>query len=195
MKALILGCAECVWKDADAALNMFEPDAIFAIKHMIEHWPGRFDYAITLHPEMLAGFIKGRERRGFPMGFQTWAHTDRGPRGKPFAKIDRVTEDWAGSSGLLAVKVAREEDFDKIVLAGVPMQSEAGHFARKKPWVAAESFRRPWLNRQQALAPYVRSMSGWTKQLFGRPTPEWLDPVVGDRASRCEATQSSGVST
>jgi hypothetical protein len=174
VKALVLGCAECVWADAAAAAKLFEPDAVFAVKAMIAHWPDRIDYAVTLHPEMLADFLRRRCDAGLPMAMQTWAHSRRGPRGKPWSTVDRTTEDWAGSSGLLAVKIAREEGFDKIVLAGIPMEAAAGHVDRRKNWIAAHAFRRSWERRRDLLAPYVRSMSGWTKELFGPPTPEWL---------------------
>jgi hypothetical protein len=98
---------------------------------------------------------------------QTWAH-------KPYRGIDRSTPDWAGSSGLFAVKVAIEEGFERIVLAGVPMTAEGAHYYDAKVWTAAHVFHSGWNHRLPQIKDIVRSMSGWTRELLGEPTRDWL---------------------
>lgn len=168
--ALILGCAECVWDDARRALEIFEPDAIFAVKDMIAKWHGRIDYGICLHPERTSGYVRERSLSGLPTNFEVWAHKNTTP-----SFSHRVAGDWAGSSGLFAVRVAMLEGFDRIVLAGVPMSRESGHVGRKQPWGEAEFFRNGWMHRMREISPHVRSMSGWTMSVLGEPTRDWLE--------------------
>lgn len=175
--ALILGGSDKVWQEARMALELFEPDAIFAIKDMIEHWPGRIDYAISLHPERLKDQALKRAANGYPFGYQTWSHQKmRGgnPRGAPLPDVDKVMEDWAGSSGLFAVQVALQQGFKKIVLAGIPMDGTGNHFIRRRQWQTAHQFAKAWRKHSNALRGRVRSMSGWTADEFGRPNREWL---------------------
>jgi hypothetical protein len=167
--ALILGCAENVWEDAIAALELFTPDAYFAVKDMMQKWPLRVDYGITLHPERTDGYLQNRLANGLAAEFPVWAH-----RHYSSMRKHDSTNDWAGSSGLFAVRVALKEGFDKIVLAGVPMDGKFGHITRKEKWTNDVSFRSGWRQRQSEIAPFVRSMSGWTKEILGVPTPEWL---------------------
>lgn len=169
MIALILGCAECVWEDAARVLSVCSPDAIFAVKDMMGKWPARVDYGITLHPERTDEYLRERRRQNFPSGFEVWAHRNYGSQ-----TAHKTTNDWAGSSGLFAVRVARKKDFQAIVLAGVPMRRDAGHVRRQEPWNDAQNFLGGWRHRKDQIAPFVRSMSGWTKETFGEPTHEWL---------------------
>jgi hypothetical protein len=167
--ALVIGGAECVWNDAKEALSMFTPDAVFVTNDMIAHWPTRLDYAVTLHPEKIVEWIRRRKIAGFSEPGEIWAHHMRSGQ-----IVQRSTPDWGGSSGLFAVKIALEEGFDGIVLAGVPMVPEAKHFVRKSDWVAGHSFKKAWSNHLEAIKPKTRSMSGLTKELLGGPTAKWL---------------------
>lgn len=162
--ALVIGGAECAWDDAYRALELFKPDAFAVVNDMLGRWPLRIDYGCTLHPDKLGEFLRGR--RG-PLPYQIWSH-------RAHKNAQRRTTDWAGSSGLFAVKVLREENFDAIVVAGVPMVDKAGHIVRKETWPNANMFRGGWKKRFGEIEPYVRSMSGWTMELLGPPTPEWL---------------------
>lgn len=193
--ALILGGAECVWDDARRALAMFTPDAVIAVNDMIGLWPDRVDYGVSLHPEKLSAFVRNRKVNGGNTNLQLWSHK------RLRDEVHKTTSDWAGSSSLFAVKVALiEEKFDGVVLAGVPMEPEAGHIVRKKAWQSANMFRRGWIKRQSEYEARTRSMSGWTKQLLGEPTPEWLafvssasDHDVIARLEKGDAQTSSSI--
>lgn len=169
---LILGGAACVFDDAEAALAIFEPDAVMACKDMIADWPHRLDYGVSLHPERNADYLRERARKGHPGTPQIWSHARNGAGGR--AQVDREATDWRGASGLFGVRVGLHEGFDRIVLAGVPMTREAGHYKRGKPWPHAKDYLSAWRNRADEIRPYVRSMGGWTAELLGRPTKEWL---------------------
>jgi hypothetical protein len=168
--ALVLGCAENVWQDSYAILNQCSPDGIFACKDMIAKWPARIDYGCTLHPDRTDGYLQERSHKKYPMGFDVYAHRNFQSR-----TTHKELRDWAGSTGLFAVRVAIEMGFSGIVLAGVPMQKQYGHITRKEPWVAAKQFHNGWNKHREELEHCVRSMSGWTRQMFGTPTKAWFE--------------------
>ncbi len=168
--ALVLGCGENVFDDAARLHELCTPDAYIAVKDMIIKWPLRVDYGISLHPDRSKGYLKERGILGRNTNFEIWAHS------QPSALViqHRTTDDWQGSSGLLGVKVALEEGFDGVVCAGIPMDAAYGHIARKKEWISAQIFRKGWLIHINEIKFKTRSMSGWTSELLGEPTTEWL---------------------
>lgn len=131
--------------------------------------------AVTLHAfdrEKLRSWLAERAKLGHPKPLEVWSH-------RPHGAATHATEEYGhpllgGSSGLLAVKVAREKGFTRILLAGVPMTTHGLHMIRKRPWTACESFRRRWMHYRTELSPFVRSFSGWTAETFGRPDLEFL---------------------
>lgn len=167
MRALVLGGAGSVWDDIETALDLGEYDMVVACNDIGAHWPGRLDHWVSLHPDRLPGWEAWRIKRGLPFGYVTWGH-------RPHSAVKRSTPDWGGSSGLLAAKVALEQGATRVVLAGVTMSGQAGHFVRKAPWQAASGFQKAWTRNRDALAN-VRSVSGWTRELLGAPSAEWLE--------------------
>lgn len=163
-----------MWDDIKAARELFEPDAFFVTNDMIPLWPERIDYVCSLHPEKVADWLSERHKKGLPSPGEIWCHKIAGPRGLVHKGVDHTTNDWAGSSGLFAAKVALEQGFGKIVTCGVPLDSERTHIARKRIWSAAHAFRSGWKRNHDKLRDKVRSMSGWTKEFLGAPSPEWL---------------------
>lgn len=174
LTALVLGDARCVRDDLGRALQLFTPDAIAATNNIGLSYEGRVDYWVTLHPRrcpdwpgMAVAFAQRiAEGRNRP---QTWGHAVC----KDFT-FDRTTSDWKGSTGLLCVKVLLEEGFERIVLAGVPMSKYEGHYYNAVPWHQAERYHDGWRGNLSRIRPYVRSMSGWTRDLLGEPDKAWL---------------------
>lgn len=71
---------------------------------------------------------------------------------------------YSGSSSLLAVKVGLRLGYQKIILAGVPINE--GRYANfQVGWV--------WIADLLACCP-VRAMSGFTRELLGAYTEDWL---------------------
>jgi hypothetical protein len=123
--------------------------------------------AATLHPHKLPQWLTTREQAGKPKPMEVWAHIHH-------QNVTNQVNDWAGSSGLFSVAVARQKGFDKIILAGVPMKKEAGHIVRKRDWTQVIAFTAAWSRHVKEIAPYVRSMSGWTAELLGKPDAAFL---------------------
>lgn len=173
MKALVLGRGNGVFDEAERALDLAPFDVVVAVNDMIFLWPGYLDVACTLHPEKLHVWVGERVRRGMNRP-QTWAHSNIGPRGNLPLPADHTISDWGGSSGLFAVRVALHQGCNRIVLAGVPMLASAAHIGDDKPWKSAPNFQRGWKRHLHEYREYTRSMSGWTKDLLGEPTEDWL---------------------
>ena len=177
--AIVVGGGGDPLSEFDAAVAMCDAAhktyATFVCNDMIALFPHIIDYAGTLHPDKMHAWIDLRLRHGHPMPFgSTWCH-------RSYKNFTHDTKDWQGSSGLFMTKVAREEGYTHIVLCGVPMAVESDHFVRHVRWNAAPGFQRGWRRQQHTLAPYVRSVSGWTQELFGAPTFAWLSEDVADQ--------------
>lgn len=173
--AIVLGGAECHEADLAHARKLLaevglEP-TIIMVNDQIEHHPGP-GIAVTLHPRSLETWLTERKKKGHQPPAQIWAHRRDSPH------VTNVTQDWAGSSGLLGTKVALLElNYDRIILCGVPMTMEGRHFRRHAEWGASMPFRRGWEHNLHHLTERVRSCSGWTEKLLGAPTAEWAGGI------------------
>jgi SAM-dependent methyltransferase len=138
----------------------------FVINDMIPNFPGEI-VAVTLHPTKLREWLRDRTAKGHPSPTAIWAH-------RKGEGVTNVIDDWSGSSGLFSVHIARHLGFDRILLCGVPMAPEGNHFLRRVRWNAAFAFRKGWERRKPEIAPYVRSFSGWTRDLLGAPDAAFI---------------------
>lgn len=170
--ALIVGGAETWQAELDRAKALCAqvelPFELFILNDHIADFPEPVR-AVTLHPNnRLGDWMRRRKEAGLPALLQVWAHHSH-------PMVTDQLPDWGGSVGLLACKIAIYRfSHKKIMLCGVPMTVAGGHYVRHQPWAACPAFRRAWLTRKNEIAPYVRSMSGWTAETFGQPTVEWL---------------------
>jgi len=202
--ALVVGGAGCVWSDVERANQLVAQarkteegkrpwDAVYCVKMAGIFWPEAFEVWATLHPEAMDDYEKQRIAKGFPAGYEIVAplqgelgdHKDKGNVAR------RVSYRWPGmtgsaSSGIYGAKVALEDGY-RVVLAGVPMLKEGGHFMpqsltvrTKRPrgniWLERGSFDSGMVIAMPLLKKtnVVRSMSGYTREILGEPTPEWL---------------------
>jgi SAM-dependent methyltransferase len=176
--AVVIGGSESVWDDFWSAndfcaQNGLEPE-YFATNDMIAQFHKPIT-AVTLHPDKLSVWLPARQNNGFPFPEQVWCHDGGDRKQRPNPRVTHRLRDWGGSVGLFGYAVARQKGHDRVILCGVPMTQEAGHFIRKTRWLAQAAFIRAWENRKEEMAPYVRSLSGGrTEEMFGKPTAEWL---------------------
>lgn len=90
-----------------------------------------------------------------------------------------VKAKWLGTSGLYAVQIASEElGFDGVILAGCPMDAEAGTLVPEHSLMTdadrVNRYRPEWDLALPTIGARTRSMSGWTRELLGAPDVEWL---------------------
>lgn len=173
---LVAATARCAWEDIarfKEISNDIQAD-IMAVNLMGFLYPGRVHHWACLHPELFMSLEPLRKRMRSRLG-HTWTHSGRSGPGVQFAW---GIEKNGGTSTLLAALVAICLGYRRIVLAGAPLSND-GHFYDppgefdtydsrpvKLEWEAA---------RMDMFQDRIRAMSGWTKQILGEPTKEWLD--------------------
>lgn len=91
-------------------------------------------------------------------------------------ELDEVM--WHGSTALFAVMACDKLGFDKIVLGGCPLDSK-GHWYWTDidvpgPIWNAETYQAWFEFMKTPGSKKVRSLSGYTEQMLGSPTKEWL---------------------
>lgn len=125
---------------------------------------GEIRYIATYHPVEIDMIRERRRAAGGNLDYRAIAHES-----KP--GIDIVITDWwtpSGSSALLGTQAALRLGYRRIVLCGCPLTGVSLKGSKY------ETFQRGWTARKKEVAPYVRSMSGWTAAFLGKPTVEWL---------------------
>lgn len=181
-RAVVLGCASGVWDDYEAALRLFTPDTVYCVKLAGVHWQGgRFTW-VGLHPEFMDDYEAQRAHNGYHGDYEIVAPPasevgSHGAKGRITRRVSHLFKSGSrsASSGGYAAKVAVEDGHDKVVLAGVPMVAEAGHFTRNADWAQCKSFLAGFEDYVPHFGGRVRSLSGWTQKLLGTPTAEWLE--------------------
>jgi len=202
--ALVVGCADCVWDEVEAAQKLATFDEIYCVKMSGIYWEEGPFHWITLHPEYMAAYKEKRAALNLPSNFDIiaplinevgnhWQHA--ADRRVSFRwNVDPITGpelSSSGSSGLFAVRIAMIDGCDRIVLAGVPMTKEGRHFARGHEWQHTSVFTGAWEQAASRLRGRVKSFSGWTMNLLGAPDVEWL-ARARDAQAQAGVTPGSG---
>lgn len=180
--AIVVGGGACVWDDLTIALREYRPDAVFVVNDIGTIYNDRIDFWCSLHPEKMLKWQTLRRQNGLNDDYISYAHEacqpglvpGGDPRIEKFLNYTYPGMTGSGSSGLLAVKCAQHEGFNRIVLCGVPMLANQNHFFDGKEWHERDMFLRAWEIALPWLRSDVRSLSGWTQKLLGAPTPTWF---------------------
>jgi len=177
--ALVIGCASCVWEDAEKAMKLFKPDMIVAVNHIGIDWPDRVDHWATCHVDLFPAWMEQRAAKGYEPAGQLWTNNTKIGQLPPELKGLGIkgVEYWDGSSGALGALAAIEAGADRVVLAGVPLTNgphyyEGDHFT----WDA--TYQRMWNYNYLKFDDKVRSVSGWTRELLGQPIKSWFKNAV-----------------
>jgi len=172
--ALVIGGAHCVHEDIKAAEALGKFDLVVAVNDIGTVYGGKIDAWCSMHPQKLQRWAKMREDAGFEPSRTLWTaeHLDAAPN------FSRVINPGGGSAAL-ATEVALSLGAQKVVLAGCPLESSP-HFFDDVPWSPreVEHYRRPWLRHKRDWGSVVRSMSGWTREVYGAPEQAWFDDVL-----------------
>lgn len=164
---LIIGGGRCVWDDiASPAAKSWGGD-VMAINDIGQYYHGVVHHWVTLHPEYMAGWRFFRERHCYGEGKRAATHSNNA---KP--EIDHAWDcmNLGGCSGLWACHVALMLGYDRILLAGVPMDN-TGHFFDAPHYQSAhvdEAQDQVWgQSINQVFAGRVSSCSGRTREWLG----------------------------
>jgi len=184
--SLVIGGAECVWDDLDdleammggpwpglvvVCNDMAYKAAVCPERHIGRRWTGPLHHWTTLHAEKMGGWKRQREQAGLDMNFATWSAVNR-------TIIQYHFEGWKdGSSGLYATGVVLKAlRIPKALLCGVAMDGTKNTFTGRE-WASHHRYQKGWTKNRDALTDRVRSMSGWTRLMFGAPTLDWIGLV------------------
>src|SRR5690606_4294629 len=104
-------------------------------------WPGELYSWVSLHPDWMMDYAAERRANGYPDAREIVSHEKR-------PGITRVVNHrWpeqaggrSGASGMFAVKVAIEAGFERVVLAGIPMEPHIDRIDGRKRWYSARRY-------------------------------------------------------
>lgn len=180
--AVVLGSARCIWDDC--AKIDFTKVEVIAINNMIMHHKGRVHHGISLHPEepplwrQLRWTNQCEESHVITHSHRLPENNDNLPP-QEFKTRHGLDYLWeieggrGGSSGLFAAMVGLALGYDKIILAGVPIDG-TGHFF-DPPGKAVNQFlgtniKEEWDNaNRNYFKGRVKSLSGRTREWLGEP--------------------------
>lgn len=175
-RAVIFGSAECLPFDYYRLLQwqnyIMDKATVFAVNYSAYWLPCPVRHIVSLHADILPKLQQYRWEK-----YREWPYlwsakhilANRPEYGQ--LKIDNwIDYKWDGTSSALAHMAAQSFHFDKILLAGVPMDNSP-HFYGSS-FVASEDSKPGWVANAHTMTN-VRSMSGWTAQLLGQATPQW----------------------
>jgi hypothetical protein len=170
---IIMGDAVCVWDDlskvnGDMDIMSLNWAGCFARKK-VHHWA-------TRHDEFLPLFIDIYQRTYYPTNtsnpnFNFLSHIFQphiyahGPH--EAENVWRFASDTGGSSAMFGVLVGLALGYEPIYLAGIPLDS-SGSFYAPKP-ISFESYREFWIEKADMFRGRVKSFSGFTAELLGKP--------------------------
>lgn len=173
--AVIMGCGRTVWDDLARFDPVKEKAEVIAINNMILHWKARVHHGISLHPEE-PNLWRALRYYYQCEGSHVVTHSYR-KHGKecPLTECDIIWDielSKGGSSGLFAVMVGLGLGYDRIILAGVPMDG-GGHFydpvATNTPQFTGQNIDLEWKWAGKYFNGRVRSLSGRTREWLGEP--------------------------
>lgn len=163
-RLLIVATGRCVWDDVEKA----EYDEVMCVNDMIMHFPGKVNHIYSNDHHYLNYWAQAR-RPTYPGGFLK--HTCQ------VGESTQLIWPWPGhgTSSLNAVYTGLALGYDKIILAGIPLD-DSGHYF-DPPWVKSnftnevsdkDSGLHYWSNaKKQVFEGKVSSLSGRTKKLLG----------------------------
>lgn len=143
----------------------------------IDHWgdvdcEASYSWAENLEAEpkngrVLRHTLSDKKQRGFDVSWDIVGDI-------PWDTSDIM---WHGSTALFAVLTCLEMGYEKIIMAGTPLDSK-GHWyyppENLGPRWTGETYQAWFEFAETERAKQVRSMSGYTKTLLGMPSKEWI---------------------
>lgn len=177
--AVVLGSAVGNWKEADEAIDLCSLSGvkpqIGAVNEAGQYCPLHLSFWGSLHPDKLGKWAKWRVDAG-RNGDAVMIVNKELPQVKADVIYSEPTA-LRGSSGMfLPVVLHRIYGYQKIILAGIHMGPERRFFDKEDGtgWKHHENYRVGWNRIQDELRPVIRSMGGWTQEMFGQPTLHWI---------------------
>jgi hypothetical protein len=164
---LILGGGANVWEDF-AKVRPWGGE-IMAVNDVGQYLQEPLRHWVTLHPEFMPGWRYFREKHLYSAGYDLTCHSRKSVAG---IDIAWAIQNIGGTSGLFACFVALMLGYERVVLAGIPMDNTQHFF--DPPWYRHDLGDRAneivWReNRDRIFCGRVKSLSGRTMKWLGAP--------------------------
>lgn len=168
---IIIGGARCVWTDYLRLTETRFSGAVMAVNDVGMYFDKSLDHWVSMHPNYLVMWTSYRKGHSM-MGHECLTHS-REPY--PGVRVAWDIQPYGWTSGMFAAQVGVCLGYDQIVLCGLPQDGSSRFF--DPPWMpggehddknSKKAFRNI-VEQTPELRQRVRSMSGWTKELFGEP--------------------------
>jgi hypothetical protein len=169
---LLVGAAERTLRDIeDFEVLCYHYDIMAIGIDAINNCMLPIKYVATYHYEDIKAIKELLQQRGFHT-YKIIHHKDI-ENDIPLTDVDIVEPHIApsGSSALLGTMAAIHLGYTKIIISGCPLIGQD----KTKAKFSYTTFQKGWEHRKPELKDYVRSMSGFTKELLGLPTLDWLN--------------------
>jgi hypothetical protein len=163
---IIIGSAPCVQEDIAVALaSLHEIDFMLVGLDSVTKYIGQVKYFATYHP---AEIQESKERRAKSGGNTDWTIISH-QQHESLVNIVIPLAGPSGSSALLGVHAGMQQGYRKIIVCGCPLTG------KNDKGQSYEVFQKGWTAKFNEIKDNVRSMSGWTRELLGAPTKEWIN--------------------
>ena len=147
-------------------------DAFLALPHV--------HFLASYHDELIWSWLMLRGPREYVNGEYktTWRGVTYSQRRNKGVKQVRIMEDGGGSSSFYGVEIGLEEGYERVILCGVPFDTNGRFY--QAPWMHGHNYAatdgwEAWVKaKQSGKFKNVRSMSGATAELLGKPDEAWL---------------------
>ena len=143
----------------------------------VEHW-------VSIHGQEFGWWIPERQTRGGNLDFRAYSSCPTIPEGVEWVRTNATERN--GTSALLAVILMRRLGYRRVILAGVHLMGiKTDHEGRDddRP-LGFEHHQLAWERWAKEIKPDVRSIAGYTAELLGEPTVEWVQEGISvDSAS------------
>ncbi len=168
-QALVIGRARGVWEEVAQAMSVIKFDYYIAVNSAGCDFPYRLHHWVTYHGYEFEKWIDLRWKNGYADAEHYWTSTFGRKQSAFERKLNPgVLNVKGGASGMLGLQVGLRFA-DHVVLAGIPMDAESGHYDTEGDWDEAMRYRRAWTDLLPKVHNRISSMSGWTRKYFGAP--------------------------
>ena len=144
----------------------------------VEKYLGHADYFATYHTSDIEPAFERRKAAGGNTDYMIIAHQQHieKPTGRELVDLIIPCEPPSGSSALLGVLAGIKLGYQKIIVCGCPL------IGRNDKQYDYANFQKGWTAKLAMIKEKTRSMSGWTQELLGAPTEEWINNVIPAKA-------------
>jgi hypothetical protein len=178
---LILGAGRSLWEDLQS-LKKYKFDDVMAVNFTAAFYSGYISHFATLEGNMASFSLGLRERIHGKDDNKIHIHVNDSGHAEDGINWNMPEDIKHGSSGIFALSVGVCLGFDKIVIAGMPLDGKGRFFDPpgevSGPMSYDDGFiRRTWeryMHDGEWLSK-VRSCSGRTRSWLGEPTLEWFN--------------------